>query len=183
MFVYCTNAASFFAYLKYNFLRSRQKCKQKTYTSARIRQRCCYVSVRPTQFTSRYVSAYFFMRLVDQSVECLVWNAVFSFYCAIGKAIWKIACSIAPTGGEEILQAYLAQTKITAFENKRPNVLAKCAVVFAQVSTLRSMHTDQQIVTVCLSMRLGRHLFIKRLVMRCKRLPLLLKRLDLLLYL
>jgi len=53
---------------------------------------------------------------------------------------------IAPTGGEEILQAYLAQTKIIAFENKRPNVLAKCAVACTQVSTLRSMHTGQQIV-------------------------------------
>jgi len=35
---------------------------------------------------------------------------------------------IAPTGGDEILKAYLAQTKIIAFGNKRPNVLAKCAV-------------------------------------------------------
>ena len=55
---------------------------------------------------------------------------------------------IAPTGGEENLQAYLAQTKIIAFENKRPNVLAKCAVACTQVSTLRSMHTGQQIVAV-----------------------------------
>ena len=53
---------------------------------------------------------------------------------------------IAPTGGEEILQAYLAQTKIIAFENKQPNVLAKCAVACTQVSTLRSIHTGQQIV-------------------------------------
>jgi hypothetical protein len=30
--------------------------------------------------------------------------------------------------GEEILQAYLAQTKIIAFENMQPNVLAKFAV-------------------------------------------------------
>ena len=55
---------------------------------------------------------------------------------------------IAPTGGEEILKAYLAQTKIIAFENKRPNVLAKCATDYTQVNTLRSMHTGQQIVAV-----------------------------------
>ncbi|MFO0477639.1 MAG: hypothetical protein ACK50L_02495 [Bacteroidota bacterium] len=53
---------------------------------------------------------------------------------------------IAPTGGEEILQAYLAQTKIIAFENNRPNVLAKCAVACTQFSTPRSIHTGQQIV-------------------------------------
>jgi hypothetical protein len=70
-----------------------------------------------------------------------VWNTVFSFYCAIGKAIWKIACSIAPTDGEEILKAYLAQTKIIAFGNKRPNVLAKCAADDRQVKTLRSINT------------------------------------------
>lgn len=69
------------------------------------------------------------MRLVGQSAECLFWNTVFSFYCAIGKAIWKIACSMAPTGGEKILQANLAQTKIITFENKRPNVLAKFALL------------------------------------------------------
>jgi hypothetical protein len=40
----------------------------------------------------------------------------------------KLLVLIAPTGGEEILKAYLAQTKIIAFGNKRPNVLAKCAV-------------------------------------------------------
>ena len=67
---------------------------------------------------------------------------------------------IAPAGGEEILQAYLAQTKIIAFENKRPNVLAKCAVACTQVSTLRSIHTGRQIVAVYWSMRLGRHTFI-----------------------
>jgi len=48
MFVYCTNAASFFAYLKIQLSAQQAKCKQKTDTSARIRQRCCYVSVRPT---------------------------------------------------------------------------------------------------------------------------------------
>ena len=88
------------------------------------------------------------MSLVGQSAECLVWNIVFSFYCAIGKAIWKIACSNNHTGGEGILKAYLAQTKIIAFENKRPNVLAKCAVTCTQVSTLRSTHTGLQIVAV-----------------------------------
>ena len=55
---------------------------------------------------------------------------------------------IAPTGGEEILKAYLAQTKIIAFENKRPNVLAKCAVACTQVCTLRTIHTGPQIVAV-----------------------------------
>ena len=55
---------------------------------------------------------------------------------------------IAPAGGEEILQAYLAQTKITAFENKRLNVLAKCAADYTQFNTLRSMNTGQQIVAV-----------------------------------
>ena len=50
---------------------------------------------------------------------------------------------IAPTGGEEILKAYLAQIKIIAFGNKRPNVLAKCAAEYTQVNTLRSMHTGQ----------------------------------------
>jgi len=50
---------------------------------------------------------------------------------------------IAPTGGEGILKAYLAQTKIIAFENKRPNVLAKYAADYTQVNTLRSMHTGQ----------------------------------------
>jgi hypothetical protein len=88
------------------------------------------------------------MRLVGQSAECLFWNTVFSFYCAIGEAIWKIACSNIHTGGEEILQVYLAQTKIIAFENKRPNVLAKCAVACTQVSTLRSIHTGRQTVAV-----------------------------------
>ena len=67
---------------------------------------------------------------------------------------------IAPTGGEEILKAYLAQTKIIAFGNKRPNVLAKCAVACTQVITLRSMHTGQQIVAVYWSMRLGLLTFI-----------------------
>lgn len=55
---------------------------------------------------------------------------------------------IAPTGGEGILKAYLAQTKIITFENKRPNVLAKCALVCTQVSTLRPIHTGQKIVAV-----------------------------------
>ena len=55
---------------------------------------------------------------------------------------------IAPTGGEEILKAYLAQTKIIAFENKRPNVLAKCAVACTQVNTLRSINIGRQIVAV-----------------------------------
>ena len=88
------------------------------------------------------------MRLVGQSAECLFWNTVFSFYCAIGEAIWKIACSNIHTGGEEILQVYLAQTKIIAFGNKRPNVLAKSAADYTQVNTLRSMHTGQQIVAL-----------------------------------
>jgi len=55
---------------------------------------------------------------------------------------------IAPTGGEEILQAYLAQTKIIAIGNKRPNVLAKCAADYTQVSTLRSTHTGRQTLAV-----------------------------------
>ena len=88
------------------------------------------------------------MRLVGQSAECLVWNTVFSFYCAIGRQFGKLLVLIAPTGGEEILQAYLAQTKIIAFGNKRPNVLAKCAVACTQVSTLRSIHTGRQAVAV-----------------------------------
>jgi hypothetical protein len=46
----------------------------------------------------------------------------------------KLLVLIAPTGGEEILKAYLAQTKIIAFGNKRPNVLAKCAVAFEHSS-------------------------------------------------
>ena len=95
---------------------------------------------------SAELSGYVSMRLVGYRM--FVWNTVFSFYCAIGKAIWKIACSIAPTGGEEILKAYLAQTKIIAFENKRPNVLAKCAVACTQVSILRSIHTGRQTVAV-----------------------------------
>ena len=78
------------------------------------------------------------MRLVGQSAECLFWNTVFSFYCAIGRQFGKLLVLIAPTGGEEILQAYLEQTKIIAFENKRANVLAKCAVASTQVSTHRS---------------------------------------------
>jgi hypothetical protein len=52
------------------------------------------------------------------------------------------------TGGEGILQAYLAQTKIIAFENKRPNVLAKCAMACTQISTIRSKYTGRQIVAV-----------------------------------
>jgi len=55
---------------------------------------------------------------------------------------------IAHTGGEEILKAYLAQTKIIAFENKRRNVLAKCAVACTQGSTLRSINTGRQTVAV-----------------------------------
>jgi hypothetical protein len=35
MFVYCTNAASFFAYLKIQLSAQQAKCKQKTYISAR----------------------------------------------------------------------------------------------------------------------------------------------------
>ena len=87
------------------------------------------------------------MSLVGQSAECLVWNIVFSFYCAIGRQFGKLLVLIAPTGGEEILKAYLAQTKIIAFENKRPNVLAKCAVACTQVRTLRPINTGQQIVS------------------------------------
>ena len=86
------------------------------------------------------------MSLVGQSAECIVWNTVFSFYCAIGRQFEKLLVLIAPTGGEEILKAYLAQTKIIAFENKRPNVLAKCAVACTQFSTLSAMYTGQQIV-------------------------------------
>ena len=88
------------------------------------------------------------MRLVGQSAECLVWNTVFSFYCAIGRQFGKLLVLIAPTGGEKILKAYLAQTKIIAFENKRPNVLAKCAADYTQFNTLRSMHIGQQTVAV-----------------------------------
>jgi len=47
---------------------------------------------------------------------------------------------IAPTGGEEISQAYLAQTEIIAFGNKRPNVLAKYAMACTQFSTLSSIN-------------------------------------------
>ena len=53
------------------------------------------------------MSAYFFMRLVGLSAECLVWNIVFSFYCAIGRQFEKLLVLIAPTGAEEILQANL----------------------------------------------------------------------------
>ena len=88
------------------------------------------------------------MRLVGQAAECLFWNIVFSFYCAIGRQFGKLLVLIAHTGGEEILQAYLAQTKINAFENKRPNVLAKCAEACTQVSTLRTIHTGRQTVAV-----------------------------------
>ena len=64
------------------------------------------------------------------------------------KRFGKPPVLIAHLGGEEILQAYLAQTKIIAFGNKRPNVLAKCAADYTQVNTLRSMHTGQQIVAL-----------------------------------
>ena len=69
------------------------------------------------------------MSLVGQSAECLVWNTVFSFYCAIGRQFGKLLVRIAPTGGEEILQAYLAQTKIIAFGNKRPSVLQNVRLI------------------------------------------------------
>ena len=88
------------------------------------------------------------MSLVGQSAECLFWNIVFSFYCAIGRQFEKLLVLIAPTGGEGILKAYLAQTKIIAFGNKRPNVLAKCAVACTQFSTLSSMYTGLQIMAV-----------------------------------
>ena len=86
------------------------------------------------------------MRLVGQSTECLVWNTVFSFYCAIGKAIWKIACSNSRTGGEEILKAYLVQTKITAFKKMQPNVLTKCARAYTQVNTQSYIYKGLRIV-------------------------------------
>jgi len=95
---------------------------------------------------SAELSGYVSLRLVGYRM--FVWNTVFSFYCAIGKAIWKIACSNNHKGGEEILKAYLAQTKIIAFGNKRPNVLAKCAVACTQFSTLSSIYTGLQIVAV-----------------------------------
>jgi hypothetical protein len=88
------------------------------------------------------------MRLVGQSAECLVLNTVFSFYCAIGEAIWKIACSNIHIGWEEILLAYLAQTKIIAFGNKRQNVLENCVADYTQDYTFRFMHTSQHIVAV-----------------------------------
>jgi len=71
---------------------------------------------------------HFFYEVSWSVCECLVWNTVFSFYCAIGRQFGKLLVLIAPAGGEEILQAYLAQTKFIAFENKRPNVLAKMCV-------------------------------------------------------
>jgi hypothetical protein len=55
---------------------------------------------------------------------------------------------IAPKGGEEILQAYLAQTKIIAFGNKRQNVLENCVADYTQDYTFRFMHTGQHIVAV-----------------------------------
>ena len=66
----------------------------------------------------------------------------------MGKAIWKIACSNSHKGGEEILKAYLAQKQITSFENKRPNLLAKCAADYIQFVTPSSIHTGQQIATL-----------------------------------
>jgi hypothetical protein len=39
--------------------------------------------------------------------------------------------------GEEILQAYIATTKIFAFENKLQYVLAKCGEVFTQVELMQ----------------------------------------------
>ena len=95
---------------------------------------------------SAELSGYVSLRLVG--CRMFIWNTVFSFYCAIGRQFGKLLVLIAPTGGEEILQAYLAQTKIIAFENKRPNVLAKCAVACTQFSTLRSIHTGRQTVAV-----------------------------------
>ena len=83
---------------------------------------------------SAELSGYVSLRLVGYRM--FVWNTVFSFYCAIGRQFGKLLVLIAPTGGEGILQAYLAQTKIITFGNKRPNVLAKCAVACTQVSTL-----------------------------------------------
>jgi hypothetical protein len=53
---------------------------------------------------------------------------------------------IAPTGGEEILKAYLAQKEISSFKKKRPNVLAKCGETYTQVNTLSFENTGQQIV-------------------------------------
>ena len=93
---------------------------------------------------SAELSGYVSLRLVGYRM--FVWNTVFSFYCAIGRQFGKLLVLIAPTGGEEILKAYLAQTKIIAFGNKRPNVLAKCAADYTHVNTLRSINTGRQIV-------------------------------------
>lgn len=38
--------------------------------------------------------------------------------------------TIAHTGGEEILQTYLAPNKLSAIKKKRLNVFAKCAVAY-----------------------------------------------------
>jgi hypothetical protein len=56
------------------------------------------------------------------------------FFCALANAVWKTACSITSSeSGEEILKAYIATTKIFAFENKLQYVLAKCGEDFTQV--------------------------------------------------
>jgi len=57
--------------------------------------------------------------------DCLEHSFKF-FFCALANAVWKTACSITSSElGEEILKAYIATTKIIAFENKLQYVLAK----------------------------------------------------------
>ena len=43
MFISCRNTVLFFAYIKIINLREATTCRQKTYTSARIFFRCCYL--------------------------------------------------------------------------------------------------------------------------------------------
>jgi len=75
----CRNIASFFAYIKIRNFREAATCRQKTYTSARIFFRCCYLM--PAAFSEKS----------SNETECLSTTNMSNRNRIPPVAIWKIA--------------------------------------------------------------------------------------------
>lgn len=75
----CRNTVLFFAYIKITNFREAATCRQKTYTSARIFFRCCYLP--PATYSIRSTN----------ETECLLTTNMSNRNRIPPVAIWKIA--------------------------------------------------------------------------------------------
>ena len=77
----CRNTVLFFAYIKIQNFREATTCRQKTYTSARIFFRCCYLL--PATFIKKSTN----------ETKCLLTSNMSNRNRIPPVAIWKIACA------------------------------------------------------------------------------------------